>query len=57
MLVNTGMRPVEAMGLELDDVLLDRDIPHVHVRKNATRGLRTARLRAAPVSRLAVLSI
>jgi len=42
MLVNTGMRPVEAIGLELDDVILDHDIPHVHVRKNATRGLKTA---------------
>jgi integrase len=41
-LVNTGMRPVEAIGLELDDVMLDHEIPHVHVRKNATRGLKTA---------------
>lgn len=41
LLVNTGMRPVEAIGLELEDVLLDHDIPHVHVRKNATRGLKT----------------
>ena len=42
LLVNTGMRPVEAIGLELDDVVLDHEIPHVHVRKNATRGLKTA---------------
>lgn len=42
MLVNTGMRPVEAIGLELDDVVIDHEIPHVHVRKNATRGLKTA---------------
>ncbi|WP_367180201.1 DUF6538 domain-containing protein [uncultured Tateyamaria sp.] len=42
LLVNTGMRPVEAIGLELDDVILDHDVPHVHVRKNATRGLKTA---------------
>lgn len=42
LLVNTGMRPVEAIGLELDDVILDHDIPHVHVWKNATRGLKTA---------------
>jgi len=41
-LVNTGMRPVEAIGLELEDVILDHDIPHVHVRKNGTRGLKTA---------------
>lgn len=42
LLVNTGMRPVEAIGLELYDVVLDHEIPHVHVRKNATRGLKTA---------------
>lgn len=42
LLVNIGMRPVEAIGLELDDVILEYDIPHVHVRKNATRGLKTA---------------
>jgi len=42
LLVNTGMRPVEAIGLELDDVMLEHDVPHVHVRKNATRGLKTA---------------
>lgn len=42
LLVNTGMRPVEAIGLELEDVMLDDDIPHVHVRKNGTRGLKTA---------------
>lgn len=42
LLVNTGMRPVEAVGLELDDIVLDHEIPHVHVRKNSTRGLKTA---------------
>jgi len=41
LLVNTGMRPVEAIGLELEDVILDHGVPHVHVRKNATRGLKT----------------
>lgn len=41
LLVNTGMRPVEAIGLELDDVFLDHDVPHVHVRKNSVRGLKT----------------
>lgn len=41
LLVNTGMRPVEAIGLELTDVLLDEEVPHVHVRKNAVRGLKT----------------
>jgi integrase len=42
LLVNTGMRPVEAIGLELDDIILDDDVPHVHVRRNSTRGLKTA---------------
>jgi integrase len=42
LLVNTGMRPVEAIGLELDDILIDDEIPHVHVRRNSTRGLKTA---------------
>jgi len=41
LLINTGMRPVEAIGLELDDVMLDHEVPHVHVRKNAVRGLKT----------------
>ena len=41
LLINTGMRPVEAIGLELDDVVLDHEVPHVHVRKNAVRGLKT----------------
>ncbi|WP_306046558.1 DUF6538 domain-containing protein [Nioella sp. MMSF_3534] len=41
LLVNTGMRPVEAIGLELGDVILDHDVPHVHVRKNSVRGLKT----------------
>lgn len=41
LLIDTGMRPVEAIGLELDDVMLDHEVPHVHVRKNAVRGLKT----------------
>ena len=41
LLVNTGMRSVEAMGLELADIILDHNIPHVHVRKNSVRGLKT----------------
>lgn len=41
LLINTGMRPVEAIGLELDDILLEDEVPHVHVRKNAVRGLKT----------------
>lgn len=42
LLINTGMRPVEAIGLELTDVILDHEVPHVHVRKNSIRGLKTA---------------
>jgi integrase len=41
LLINTGMRPVEAIGLELADVNLDHEVPHVHVRKNSVRGLKT----------------
>lgn len=41
LLINNGMRPVEAIGLELDDILLEDEVPHVHVRKNAVRGLKT----------------
>jgi len=40
LLVNTDMRPVEAIGLELEDVILGHDVPHVHVRKNSVRGLK-----------------
>ena len=41
LLVNMGMRPVEAIGLELCDIDLKHQVPHVHVRKNAVRGLKT----------------
>ena len=41
LLVNTGMRPVEAIGLELDDIDLRHEVPYIHVRKNAVRGLKT----------------
>jgi len=41
LLINTGMRPVEAIGLELDDILLEDEVPHLHVRKNSVRGLKT----------------
>ena len=30
-----------AIGLELDDIILNTDVPHVHIRKNSTRGLKT----------------
>lgn len=41
LIVNTGMRPIEAIGLELEDFILDHEIPHVHVRQNAVRVLKT----------------
>ena len=41
LLVNTGMRPVEAIGLLPEDIILDHEVPHVHIRKNAIRGLKT----------------
>ena len=42
LLINTGLRPGEALGLELTDFRLDDNIPHVHVRRNKTRTLKTA---------------
>ena len=41
LLVNTGMRPVEAIGLLPEDIVLDHKIPHVNIRKNSVRGLKT----------------
>ncbi|SEQ71817.1 Phage integrase family protein [Faunimonas pinastri] len=40
-LVETGMRPIEACGLEKADILLDEPIPHVKIRANGTRRLKT----------------
>jgi len=41
LLINTGMRPIEAIGLELEDFKMEHDIPHVHVRQNNVRVLKT----------------
>ncbi len=41
LVINTGMRPLEAIGLELKDFKLDQEIPHVHVRQNSIRVLKT----------------
>ena len=35
MLINTGARPSELIGLELDDVDTQSEIPFVHIRRNA----------------------
>ena len=40
-LINTGARPSELIGLEIEDVNLQADIPHIHIRKNGTRSLKT----------------
>ena len=42
LVINTGMRPVEAIGLELGDIFLEADVPHIHVRENSIRVLKTA---------------
>lgn len=41
LLINTGLRPGEAVGLELADFNMEDNIPHVHVRRNKTRTLKT----------------
>ena len=41
LLINTGMRPIEAIGLELKDFVLDHEIPYAHVRQNSVRVLKT----------------
>lgn len=41
LLVNTGMRPSEAIGLEPTDIDIHSDVPFVHVRRNSTRSLKT----------------
>ena len=41
LVINTGMRPVEAIGLELGDIFLEVDVPHVHIRENSIRVLKT----------------
>lgn len=40
-LVNTGCRPSEIIGLELDDIDLAGDTPFIHIRRNKTRSLKT----------------
>ena len=38
---DTGMRLAEAVGLHQDDLVLDADVPHVHVREHPWRPLKT----------------
>ena len=42
LILDTGMRLSEAAGLLWDDIVLSGDVPHVHVRQNAIRRLKTA---------------
>ena len=42
LILDTGMRLSEAVGLLWDDIVLSGDVPHVHVRPNAIRRLKTA---------------
>ena len=41
LILDTGMRLSEAAGLLWDDIILSGDVPHVHVRPNAIRRLKT----------------
>ena len=41
LLVNTGMRIGEAAGLKREDIILDANIPHVLVRPNSKRSVKT----------------
>lgn len=50
LLAGTGMRLGEAVGLTRDDIILDAVTPHVLVRPNAVRGLKTAAsIRSVPL--------
>lgn len=37
LIINTGMRPVEAVGLSLGDIFLSDSVPYVYVRRNEIR--------------------
>ncbi len=40
-MINTGARPSELLGLELCDFNLDAEIPHIHIRSNKIHALKT----------------
>ena len=42
MLINTGARPSELLGLELRDIDLAAPVPFIHIRSNKTHALKTA---------------
>ena len=41
MLINTGARPSELLGLELADIDLDAPVPFIHIQSNKTHALKT----------------
>ena len=41
LMINTGARPVELIGLELADFKLDHEVPHICIRPNGVRVLKT----------------
>jgi integrase len=51
---DTGARVGEIVGLECGDVFLDHETPHIHIRPNSTRGLKTeSSNRQIPLTRAA----
>ena len=40
-LINTGARPSELTGLKKQDIMLDAEIPHIYIRPNSNRQLKT----------------
>lgn len=51
---DTGARVGEIVGIECEDVFLDHEPPHVHIRPNSTRGLKTeSSNRQIPLTRAA----
>jgi integrase len=54
-MVNTGAGPAEIIGLEGDDFQLDQEFPHIKIRPNDTRTLKTAHgLRARDIPAVGV---
>lgn len=41
-LAETGARPGEVCGLEADDIVLQHEVPHIRIRPNKTRAIKTA---------------
>ena len=57
MLVNTGCRIAEVVGLLLDDVHLDEDIPHIKIQPHPHRSLKTkTSLRTIPLTGVSLVA-